>query len=153
MDNEEKMRVGDQSFDFPSKTELTYKELIVQRLNYWKNKHIERVVSYREAVARREKFPQEMIVVGTNQHTGQDITLSMSAIVEKRRPAAIESLYHVQTLEKMLDDVNKSEDALAENWSDEALSLPEDMQGIKSDFVPKGKGNAGGGGGEETSKV
>ncbi len=122
--NIEETRKGNEVFDFNSHGVLTYKEIIVQQLNYWRNKHIERVMSFHEAVARREKHPKAMIVVGTNPQTGQDKELSITAICEKRLPAAIESKFHVKTLETMLTEVEKSEDALAESWSDESLVAP-----------------------------
>jgi hypothetical protein len=119
-------RNGDENFDMPSDKALTYKEVITQRLNQWRVKHVERVSMYMDAVERRKADPTAMIIVGFNQHTGQNLEKSISTIVEERLPAAIESKYKVEALERLLEEAEKGDESTGEFMSAQ-LELPNDL--------------------------
>lgn len=142
-------RQGDENFDMPSDKVMGYKEIITQRLNMWRIKHVERVVMYHDAVQRRKVDPTAVLIVGMNQATGQNVEKSITRIVEERLPAAIESKYHVSVLEAMLKEIEKGEDELAKRWDNDGLALPEDMR-IKSPIAGEMRKE---GGAEEGSKV
>lgn len=124
-------------YDYPTDKVIDYKESIVQKLNFWKNKHIENVMAFHESLLRRKQDPTQ--VVPTQQGD-----LSITNIAKIRLHPCLESKAHVEVLTAMLAEAEKSDDALAERWNNETLVEPVD--GIKSDFMEKD-----GGGEEETA--
>ena len=128
-------------FDYPTDAIVEYKETITQKLNYWRNKHIENIMAFHESLHRRKQDPTQVIPT-------QQGDLSITNICKIRLHPCLESKAHVEVLTAMLEEAKIGDDNLAERWNKETLIEPVD--GIKSPLSDEmgGKGDD-----TETSKV
>lgn len=104
---------------YPSDKVLSYKELITEKLNKWRDLLIERAASYHEAMYRFRENPKLVLKTQNGQR------MSIKEIVSVRIPALIEARANVKTLEGMLAEAQNAESDLEGRWADEGIIDPE----------------------------
>lgn len=108
--------------------QLSYKDLVTEKLNFWRNELMERTLKWDEAMIRFTINPTEVIKT-------QAGPMSLIAILEQRVQPVKEARACMQAAEKMLADLAISEETLTAHFQDDVLKVPESF-GTPSPIKP-----------------
>lgn len=108
---------GDNVFDYPNDTVVSYKETVTMLTNFWRNRLVLRTQEFHEAMYRRAEDPQQVI------KTTSGAEMSITSICEARKVSLLEARARLATAEKMLAAAEQGDEAVAALWSDENLAI------------------------------
>lgn len=116
---------------YPADKNLTYHEILTQKLNYWRSQLLDRTANYHESVSRLIANPTAMLITTSGER-------SISSVVDQRLQAVRESKSLVLIGEKMLAELGTSQEAVFELFLKEEV-LKESTQWLsinKADLEP-----------------
>ena len=117
---------------YPADKDLTYFEILKQKLNYWRSQLVDRTANYHEAVSRFIANPTGII------KTASGVDMSLAEIVNARLVAIKETKSLVLIGEKMLAELAVSQEAMMNSFlKDDVLKEAEFWLAIdKKDLEP-----------------
>lgn len=104
--------------DMPSDKEVSFREMVVQQLNYWRSMLIDRTAAFHASAKWRSELPGTMVWTQNSQSTGRPE--SIASILTSRANPLAEARYYVAALENLLAAVDGSGDLLS-SWSQETI--------------------------------